>query len=146
MKHPYDRLDHIATPRDGIASCATQDKYARHHHDQMALKARLYPTLGFRLPWSSETKPVPLVLGGKWIVFCECGDAPMASPEWNEARCFTCGAIYTGLEWPRDRQGIEDLLIDRPVALVRAWLPGETTDDLRAQNTERGITEKVRTR
>ena len=36
-------------------------------------------------------------------------------------------------QWPADRIAIEAVLLERP-ATVRAWVPGETVDDLKLQN------------
>ena len=84
-----------------------------------------------------------MVAGGKWVVFCQCGDAPMASPEWDEARCFQCGAIYYNLQWPQERSAIEEALIARSEAGLRTWLPGETVSDLWQQNKEHGVPERL---
>ena len=139
MPHPYDRLRRIATPREGMAGCASQVAYAARHARQMAAMRTAYPALGIRDPWEATECPVPFVLGGKWVVVCPCGDAPMASPEWDEARCFQCGAMYHGLAWPPDRVTLEALLVARPAAAVRAWLPHETLDELRGENAAHGI-------
>lgn len=125
-----------------MAGCRTQEQYARRHLRQMTDKREAFPALDIRLPWDSRTKPVPFIAGGKWVVLCECGDAPMASPEWDEARCFNCGAIFRGLAWPAQRAEIEAELLDRPQAVVRAWLPDESVEDLRQQNRDRGIERK----
>ena len=131
--HPYDRLGHLATPADGIRGCRTQRAYQAQHEQAMRALQQDYPTLGFRRPWPAGSA-VALVSGSKWVVLCPCGDAPMASPEWNEARCFACGAIYSGLQWPASRADIEQTLLRRPFRETRCWLPGETVDELRAQN------------
>lgn len=143
MRHIYDRLDHIATPRDGMANCSTHDHYVHSHEAEMKNKQRAFPALGFRSPWVATDGAQPLVAGGKWVVICECGDAPMASPEWNEARCFGCGAIYRHLRWPEDRLTIERVLTSRPSALSRNWLPDESVQDLRAQNSAHGVIERI---
>ena len=138
MRHRYDALSCIATPREGMAHCATHAQYVARHHEEMTAKRRGFPALGFREPWPEAPGAEPFVVDGKWIVVCACGDAPMASPEWDEARCFGCGAIYRGLVWPADRLEIESMLLRRPAA-VRTWLPGETVDDLREQNLSHGV-------
>lgn len=142
-RHLYDRLTHIATPRDGMAGCSTREKYVARHLHEIAAKRAAFPSLDFKV-FDAPTGAVPLVTGGKWVVICECGDAPMASPEWDEARCFACGAVYRSLAWPPDRKAIEHELVARPSALVRAWLPNESVDDLRQQNADHGIVVKER--
>lgn len=142
LRHLYDRLGKIATPREGMADCGTPQQYAQRHAAQMQGKRKAFPYLNVPMPFESTAHPQPCVLGGKWVVFCDCGDAPMASPEWDEARCFNCGAIYRGLPWPDDAVEIESALCSRPHAIVRAWLPHETVADLIAQNLENGIAPK----
>lgn len=138
LRHRYDALRKIATPSEGMPGCATRDAYARQHVRQMQKKRALLPALGLRDPWPAPPGAVPFVVGGKWVVLCPCGDAPMASPEWDVARCFECGAIYAALAWPADRSAIEAALVVRPAA-VRAWLPTETVADLLAQNAANGV-------
>ena len=137
-RHHYDALRTIATPREGMAGCRTREAYEARHVTEMRAKVRAFPALDIREPWEAPAGAVPFVAGGKWIVLCPCGDAPMASPDWNEARCFECGAVHRGLQWPADRDAIEAVLIVRPAA-VRTWLPTETVDDLRAQNVAHGV-------
>ena len=139
MQHPYDRLRVIATPREGMARCGTHDAYERQHVAEMRAKRAAYPALGFRDPWPAAVTQPPFVAGGKWVLPCPCGDAPMASPEWDEARCFACGAVYRQLLWPPDRLAIERVLLGRPRAMLRTWLPGETVADLMTQNGEHGL-------
>lgn len=138
-RHVYDRLRKIATPKEGMAKCGTRAQYAARHAEQMANMRSDLPALDIQEPFLSSEHPQPFVAGGKWIVLCECGDAPMASPDWDEARCFNCGAIYRGLPWPEDRAGVEAALIARPFAAMRAWLPKETVSDLIAQNIAHGV-------
>ncbi len=138
-RHLYDRLSVIATPKEGMANCASKADYARRHANEMKAKRAAFQSLDIKEPFASDQQPVPFVAGGKWVVMCDCGDAPMASPAWDEARCFNCGAIYSALPWPEQIDLIAAALVARPSALVRAWLPGETVDDLIAQNIEHGI-------
>lgn len=138
-RHPYDRLGRIATPKEGMANCRTPEMYARAHVAQMTAKREAFHALDVRLPWDAPTAAVPFINGGKWVVLCDCGDAPMASPAWDIARCFNCGAIYRSLAWPAEREAIEAALLDRPQAITRSWLAGESLADLQAQNVEHGL-------
>ena|SRR3990167_5221828 len=144
MRHPYDALQRLATPCEGMAQCGTPDAYAASHRRQMQGLQRLYPALAFRDPWPAPDGAVALATGGKWVIVCVCGDAPMAHPDWDEARCFACGAIYRHLQWPPQRHAIEDALLARPQAITRAWLPGESVAVLRRQNREHGVPDRRR--
>lgn len=53
--------------------------------------------------------------------------------------CVGCGNAGIGARWrlvtvPRDRTGIERLLLARPDPLTRSWRPGETLEQLAAEN------------
>ncbi len=124
IPHHYNRLSVIATPREGMLACPTAAHYRLAHEAQMQALCERFPALGFRAPWVATTTPVPYITAGKWVVSCPCGDYPIASPAWNEARCFACGAIYRKLTWPRDREAIEAVLVKHPSALMRKWKPG----------------------
>lgn len=108
----------------------TVERYEQAHLRQMALMAQKYPDLEIRMPWDAPDGAVPYVAGGKWIVRCDCGDYPMASHEWDLARCFGCGAIYRKLAWPRKIREIEAELLKRGKATTRAWFAHETVADL----------------
>ena len=137
--HPYDHLDHLATPQDGIPHCSTHAAYIAAHTRQMTGLRAALPSLGYRLPWAAPLGAAVWITGGKFVVVCACGDAPMASLEWDEARCFACGAVYTRLAWPPDLAAVTQALLARPVAATRAWLLGETASDLHRQNAEHGV-------
>jgi len=122
-----------------MVRCRTAAEYGAAHETAMVRLRAAFPALAIRTPWAADPGAQPLVTGGKWVVLCVCGDAPMASPAWDEARCFQCGAIYRGLAWPDDRRAIEALLLQRPQALTRAWLPGETVADLEGENVAHGV-------
>ncbi|OFW37660.1 MAG: hypothetical protein A3J29_06195 [Acidobacteria bacterium RIFCSPLOWO2_12_FULL_67_14b] len=140
MPPPYDRLGRIAPPREGMPECGTPAQYAAVHSERLRARAEALPHLNFRAePWPAPDGMAAVIYGGKWIVECPCGEIPMASPAWDEARCFECGAIYRRLALPADREAIEALLLQRPTAVTRTWLPGEPLDDLRAQNAAHGI-------
>jgi hypothetical protein len=120
----YDQLDHIATPADGMPGCDTLDHYRREHI------AMPRPPMG----------PVPaFVNAGRWLVRCACGDAPMAHPDWPEVRCFNCGAIGGHVIWPAERADIERVLLARPRAVNRNWMPGESVEDLQRENRDHGM-------
>ena len=138
IPHHYDRLAVIATPREGMLACPTAEHYRRAHEAQMHALREKFPALDFRMPWHAPTNPAPYITTGKWVVACPCGDYPMASPAWNEARCFACGAIYQKLKWPRKREAIEAALVARPQALARRWTPGMSIEEVRAVSKTQG--------
>lgn len=138
--HPYDRLGVIVTPREGMGSCQTHAEYIAKHIEHLRGRAATFPALGLAAaPWDAPDGQAAFIYGGKWIVSCPCGEIPIASPDWDEARCFQCGAIYRALTWPTDRAAIEAVLLARPTAATRTWLPHETVADLEAQNAAHGI-------
>lgn len=92
-------------------------------------------------PWGAPhpvTAPVDaLVSGGRWVVVCPCGNAPSASPDWQLACCFECGAIYHPT-FPVEREALEALLLARPVTRTRNWAPPESVADLTVENAVNG--------
>lgn len=80
-----------------------------------------------------------LISGGKWLVRCVCGNAPSVAPEWRLALCFECGAVYEDLVLPDAQPDITAALLERPSPSQRHWTPGETADDLRAENRRNGV-------
>jgi len=97
------------------------------------------PALNWRDPWLSLEKPEVVILAGKWICWCECGNYPSVHPEWRLACCFECGAIYEGLLVPEDATAIAAVLAKRPRLGNRAWIPPQTVEDLRAENRAHGL-------
>lgn len=137
MRHRYDNLGKIAGPKEGMGH-QNHDAYRKAHESQMTRLMLNFPALEFRKPWESKDRPEPFISGGKWVVPCPCGDYPMASVEWDEARCFACGAIYRKLKWPARQREIESALLARGRAVTRHWKPGTAPETLHAQNvTER---------
>jgi hypothetical protein len=73
---------------------------------------------------------------GRWIVLCPvCGGAELASETVHRFVCIDCGAGPFETVWPADREQIEAVLMDRPEE-NRNWFPGETVDELVAENEE----------
>lgn len=103
---------------------------------------------------------------GQWIADCECGGASYVDPAFPAFLCFSCGNRANDgkarpVEFPADREAIEAAVLERPVndlagltdadragmarpmifvtgkgPLGRNWQPGETLQDLRAQQDE----------
>ena len=113
------------------------DQMRQRHADILAKnRAR-----GFPVEAHTDARPiVARVNHGRWLVDCvACGSGAGVDPDWPEARCFGCGAIYTSVVLPPDRVAIETVLVKRPRLDTRNWEPGETADTLRAENVERGV-------
>ena len=76
---------------------------------------------------------------GRWVADCEaCRSALRVSPG-DEFTCLECGHHDADVFWPDDWADIDAVLALRPSILNRNWLPGETLDDLRAENLEHGL-------
>jgi hypothetical protein len=87
---------------------------------------------------------------GAWIAVCPCGAEGLPAPGcvvWISqpwAWCVRCGNAAAGGRWrpivlPSEHAAIEALLEQRPELATRNWTPGETVDDLAAQNVAHGI-------
>jgi hypothetical protein len=90
------------------------------------------------------------VSGGWWVVRCDCGNAPSASPEWGLAICLECGYEFAPV-FPKDRAEAEAALLARPID-HRHFFPanaakhlglahdGETARGLHRENKAHGAT------
>lgn len=92
----------------------------------------------FRQLRRRRERPEAFVSDGRWVIDCECGNGPSASPEWGLAICFECGSEYEPT-FPREREQIETALVERPMRRTRNWRPGETAPSLVRENAEHGI-------
>jgi hypothetical protein len=111
------------------------------------IEAKLYerwsemPPMNF---WRVERDAKPLqavVMRSNWAVRCDvCNDIFVAEPG-EPFHCPNCNAAARPVTFPKNRTAIEAELLKRPDPLTRAWLPGETVDDLKRQNAEHGIEE-----
>lgn len=109
-------------------------------HERMICNGRIaHPGLNWQNPWPCAESKSAFVSGGKWLVMCGCGNAPSAHPGWDVARCFECGAVYSAIGWPADKEAIAAELVLRPHPKNRAWYPGETVAALAAENILHGV-------
>lgn len=75
---------------------------------------------------------------GRWVVECpDCSGAQMASPDDPRFMCTICANVavegmWRPVTWPTEAVAIDDVLSARPL-LNRNWIPGETLDDLAAE-------------
>jgi hypothetical protein len=89
-----------------------------------------------------------IVNGGRWIVLCpSCSSGLNVSAIDPRFVCAECGSPENAGRWyrvtfPAGREAIEDELLKRPgikgrvgiyEVAARAWLPGETVEDLQSQ-------------
>lgn len=61
--------------------------------------------------------------------------------EWGQAEmiCWDCGRLTAPIAWPADPGAVMALLGLRPQVITRNWDPGETLDDLLAENAAHDI-------
>ena len=123
---------------------------ARSEREYEAIQRRLisqgrmaFPSLNWRDPWESADTTGVFIAGGKWLIRCECRNAPSVHPEWKTARCMECGAVYRDIEMPANASEIEAVLVVRPHPANRAWLWPESVEDLRAENIAHGLEKPV---
>ncbi len=91
---------------------------------------------------------------GRWVVECDadnCRGAIDVSGRYiagircdckDRTACYhkadPCGHIIR-LDWPADLEAIDRVLARRPDPSTRNWLPGETVEDLKAENLLHGM-------
>ena len=80
----------------------------------------------------------------RWIGKCECGGCEVVDPEAPLFYCFSCyndadNGMARVAVFPGDWEIVERVLMARPDPLTRNFVPGETTDKLRAENTLHGL-------
>jgi hypothetical protein len=83
------------------------------------------------------------VNAGRWVVSCPfpgCNSAQMAS--FTDRRYFCCdcanaavGGAWVEVVWPENHTEVENWVASRPFD-VRHWVPGETAEDIAAQDAE----------
>jgi hypothetical protein len=130
-----------------------------------------YPVLLVRRAWPHQKAPFQMPEGlatvsahaevnhGRWIVFCPfCAGAQMASAADHRFFCVDClhelpkkcRGKWLPVIWPKNREDIEVVLLERPGIENRNWfavsrrltfgfVEGETIAELRKQNRARGI-------
>lgn len=82
---------------------------------------------------------------GRWVVMCAspfCTGAMQVYSGQMFVACGDCGWPIEELIWPVDPEGVETILLMRPDEKTRNWHPGETLQDLLAENVEHGILPK----
>lgn len=123
----------ILGPREHHPGVKDEATYRRLHEANIARKR----ALGSRV----EVHRVDAALdarieNGWWVVDCECGAGNATSPEIPIACCFACGAVHETIVFPPTEalETLERLLLARPNAASRWWKPGETFNEVFAEN------------
>lgn len=103
----------------GPRPCRTPEDYATAQRLFLAAQRKAGVPVG-----EGRTIATPIAAridGGRWLVTCECGNAPMTDPDpaWRVARCFECGNVYTAVVFPADYAAIEAALVKRPALAMR---------------------------
>lgn len=91
------------------------------------------------------TYALPFVWEGRWLVYCPCGGAALATPEFPRTFCVSClnahvDHLWVEVRWPEPAmvEAIEAALLPRPPA-KRCWLPNENVGKLVAENHAHGL-------
>jgi hypothetical protein len=122
--------------------------YAEHARTFIAAYARRAQITLPPMDGISDTDPLAArVDAGRWIVECpDCHDAQYVWPDEPEPlfMCVSCFNTRADGAWrrvaiPAERVAIEAMLLEREMPITRGWVPGETADDLRAENVAHGI-------
>lgn len=100
---------------------------------------------GPALPGLPGTEVEVYVNQGRWIVECPvCKGAQVACHTDPKFLCNVCANVaidgrWRRTVWPPNRNAIEAALEVRPNELEQNWFPGETVDNLLAENVEHGV-------
>ena len=82
-------------------------------------------------------------MSGRWMATCECGGCEVVDQKTPIFMCCSCfneadGRQYRRVLFPVEMEEIEAILSERP-GDKRFWRPGETLDQLRAENESLGV-------
>lgn len=101
---------------------------------------------------TSKTRLVAYVSDGRWVADCpggpdgNCGGGMAAWPEHEHACCLDCGTVYP-IDFPHGQEIAEATeALDARLPMHRHWRPdrGETAEDLRVENVERGLAPRAK--
>lgn len=97
------------------------------------------------VPTPDARRLVGYINHGRWVADCiNCGGGVACGPSLPEGCCLDCGHVF-GIDYPADWRDAVRELEARPQRF-RNWEPGETVQDLRDENTARGIETETRVR
>ena len=124
---------------DGVPGAALCP-YSHWLHDPMGV-----PVPGRQLPLGHAIgDAIEVVVNhSRWIVQCPiCNSAQVAARDDHRFFCIECengGRGWVTVIWPEDADAIEEVLMLRPDRNTRSWVPGETVEDLLAENDAHGV-------
>jgi hypothetical protein len=127
---PYIRIETPLTScrfRDG-SRVISKEAYVAWQVDLLADK-------GVAQGWLCDLDVLSRIEHGRWVVTCiNCSTSALTQPEWRLACCGECGCQMRKVVIPIDYQKIEEILLLRLRRENQNWLPGETLEQLFAEN------------
>lgn len=133
-----DRGRRIGTARDTIGALRSGMTLATWY-------ARQAQGIGFLFGGAPRGSVLAEINHGRWIVRCPfCPGAEEADPEEPIFYCLSCGnadnygQVMT-VEFPANREEIEQALLARPDMGNRNWTAGEELADLARENAAHGV-------
>lgn len=123
--------------RNGTAAVNTQEDARLLHLAKVNEKQKLDEDAEVH---DVDTPFTAFVDWGRWIILCTCGAGVAVHPEWTSQYCFGCGAVFSAVVFPSDRDEIEATLVQRHKN-NRFFLPhrGETLETLKQENRDHGL-------
>lgn len=87
--------------------------------------------------WPSDRTVHARVNHGRWVTDClACSQSVFTHPDWRIACCGECGATYRDVQFPEHIHEITALLLQRPDRTKQNWEPGESIEQLVAENDQ----------
>lgn len=84
--------------------------------------------------------PPAYVNGGRWLTICpSCNNGVPVDPSWTATVCVDCGSTYSPIFPDADRVAEIEAALEGRLPANQNWLPGETVDDLLAENDAHGV-------
>ena len=79
------------------------------------------------------------VINSSWAIQCPVCKELFVAQIGEPFPCPNCGSAARNVIFPENKDAIEVVLLARPDPRTRAWVPGETVDDLIAENIQHGL-------
>jgi len=152
---PYqtEDLGRLARGRDhwlqGTQASVNHGQYVQFVLDRQSIRMRGVK----KLKEAAAQHPAGVVLPaqiheGRWVALCECGGAEVVDPEEPAFYCFSCYNVTNEgrprpVDFPAQWRAIERVLLARPMATTRGYIPSETLNSLRAENIAHGLPEQA---
>jgi hypothetical protein len=129
--------------------CSLAEFYVRHDIAQAAARnGVLVPPVGHPAPGDEPALAIvtPWENAARWVARCPCcpGGAAYVWLDCPIMFCIACGNQDIGGRWraivlPPNPGEIATLLVQRPRLINRYWSPGESVEQLRAENEALGV-------